>query len=340
VSLTFLTSGNASDYGNATLEAMVDAVAEAAGVEADDIEVVVDEVEEEISQDVVEGNMTLSADLSDVNATLLASDLADAYNISASMMEVDLSAASVLLSFTVTLPNCSAPLAEYDSNCEGSLDGDVPDGAMPDVEALVAAIEDTSEAVLSERLGVPIAARSLPHRRLQQRLERSTRFLMRIRSLDNATEAADTAALLNSGGADDSSASIFESAAALEAAMATKGVSLHVRGRPAPPLVDTVSANGVRTAVRTKIVRSNSRFPVTLRAGVAVLPLARVRTVYLLSQFPTGSGSTLNAKLPRAKSHNGNDWNECLRSWLPDRSARWLLHWRRLSRRGFQPATL
>ena len=133
VSLSFLTDGNVSDYNTSeTLEAMAFVIANSSGVNASDVELVVEQVDETLSDDLIEGNLTLTATLSDMNSTELMLSLADAFNVSAEQLDVSLSAGSVQLAFTIRLPNCSEPLnAEYETLCEdfGGADEEVYDDA-------------------------------------------------------------------------------------------------------------------------------------------------------------------------------------------------------------------
>ena len=76
-------------------------------------------VYETLSDELIEGNLTLTASLDDVNATELTILLAGTFNVSESLLTVVLSAGSVQLDYAIRLPNCSEALsAEYEVACE------------------------------------------------------------------------------------------------------------------------------------------------------------------------------------------------------------------------------
>ena len=197
MSLSFLAE-NSSVLTNATLDEMSSAIAESANVAPELVEVSVDEVAEEVTEEVIEGNLTLAAELSDINAEELAAGLADAWNISEAGLEIELLAASVQLIYSVRLPNCSAEVAAYDDACgtEAAVAADYAEGGAPGLAAqrLQAVIESVDAEEMSSRLRVPVTATTTPRRRVQRYRLHATRIKVRIRSLGNTTDAADKAA--------------------------------------------------------------------------------------------------------------------------------------------------
>ena len=318
VALSFLTDWNASDQSNTTLVVISEVVAEAAGVDPDLVEVEIDELEEEISQEVVQGSLTLSADLSDVNATMLAFALAGLVNVSADYLELELSAASVHLSYTVRLPNCSSAIeaTAYMDECAGSPEIDGRSNGDSEGDSLVSRLGGLSEDELSKGLRLPVAILTVPRKHVHRRIERSFRVNVRLRSLHNATDAAETAARLSGscqgneeeGGVN--TAGLFTSAVTLESAMASRGVGMVVRGKPASPVVLEVDASGIKTAVQTTILSRMSYYPVFLRPGMAVLSLAGARMHFTLYQVPHRSrgSSSLESRQIRAQSSNQGGW--------------------------------
>ena len=323
VGVSFLADGNSSDYTNETLLEISLAVAEAAGVDAGLIDVDVEEFEAEVDADLVQGNLTLAAELSDINATDLADDLAATWNISTDVLEIELVAASVRLAYTVRLPNCTAAAAEYEEACAGADDAEAMDEALhPDAEALLAMIEATGEERLSQRLRVPVTVPAVPRRRREQYRMRSARLNVRIRSLSNTSDAADTAATLTGGlgGGAPEDIAILASAAALETALASRGVAIRVRGKPAVPRVFHISPTGRATQVVTSVVSHRTRFPLYLRAGgIATIPISAPpksgwRTRLILAQKPhtrcrqLPDSCSLGHAIVRAESINGGPW--------------------------------
>ena len=326
MSLSFLTDGNVSDYNTSeTLEAMAFVIANSSGVNASDVELVVEQVDETLSDDLIEGNLTLTATLSDMNSTELMLSLADAFNVSAEQLDVSLSAGSVQLAFTIRLPNCSEPLnAEYETLCEdfGGADEEVYDDADSrfDPAALEAAVDSISTSELSGRLGVPVTQRSAPRRRVFRRVERSVRVRVRIKNLGNSTDAVTTASALNGAAEEDGSASsgasIFASSSALQRAMANQGVNMKIRGQPARPAVFEVnSASGQRSQISTRFLSKKIRLPVVLRpAATAVMPMAPAGRSFILVQSPwprfhsNRPANALQAEVIRARSSDGGKW--------------------------------
>eukprot|EP00966_Prymnesium_polylepis_P048615 1125688-Prymnesium_polylepis.1 len=200
------------------LTATAAAVAEAADVSADTVDASVEELVEEVSNDVVAGNVTLAAELNDVNATAVTIALSSLFNVSESSLDVQLSAGSVLLTYAISMPNCSAPTAEYDAACEGAFsfaeeqgqgsNAVDTDGAsqqlLDDVDMLLANIGGLSEADFSVRLGVATTVHTPPRKRRFTRIERSLRINTRIRALADVTNASDVAAMLHGDGESES----------------------------------------------------------------------------------------------------------------------------------------
>ena len=191
MSISFLVDGNSSDLTNATLEATMLAVAEAAGVDAELVDVSIDVFEADVDEDVVEGNLTLAAELTDVNATLLTAELASVWNVSAASIEVELLAASVRLLYNIRVPNCSAANADYEDACDGVTE----EAPAPTADDLLEQMATVGEAEISQRFGVTVTIPTVPIRRWQRYVFRSSRMSVRIRSLGNTTDAAERAAV-------------------------------------------------------------------------------------------------------------------------------------------------
>ena len=63
--------------------------------------------------------------------------------------------------------------------------------------------------------------------------------------------------------------------------MASKGVSVKVKGRPAPPTVFEINkATGQRTQIATALLLGHLRGPIVLKAGLAIIPMAPLGKTY------------------------------------------------------------
>ena len=161
MSLSFLTEGNSSDFSNVTLLAISEAISDEIGVDPTLLDVDVDEIDEQTTDDLLEGNLTLDTDLSSVNASDLAYDLGMLYNVSHKYIEVQLAGGSVQLSYTIRLPNCTATLSEFDARCDGVTEDD-EESQLPSAERLLSNMQGMSADDFFARLGVPVAITAMP----------------------------------------------------------------------------------------------------------------------------------------------------------------------------------
>ena len=345
VSSFFDAEGSAADYDAETQSALADVVAEAAGVDASTVSVAVEETAEDLPLVELIGNLTLDSDISLVNETEMRLGLAELYNVSAALVELEISAGSVRLAYRIAVPNCTID-TDQPSCEEGAADGlHAASGSGGGADQILSSMAAVDASTLTARLGVPVTIDVQPRRRDRMRTRRRVRFRFRIQ-VANETEAAAAAAILNGGTSDDAldnstasdgdsdagsggggqKRSIFASTSAMQAALASKGLGIKVRGKPAKPLTHSVSSSGVVQVLNITIFGSGTVFPLTLEPGLAVVPVAAHGMLYTLIQLPDDSHATWRYPVPRARSYDGHAWErveptDCAeQGCIPDRS--------------------